>query len=1190
MNRRRKTGAQAGRLRAGLIYGAAFLSGAACLVHEISWTRLFVPVTGNSADSAALILMAFMAGFGLGAYGIGRLEGKIERPLAWFMAAQLLIALQGAAIFTLTSDHLPGLWTALLSGKTGAGVWLLRFVFSTLLVILPAALMGTVSPLLVKGLTLLAGPGGEGGETAIFRRRSAALIATTTSGACLGVLAAGYVLMPRLGLAGSCRAGSILNILAALLAVTAVLSFHLAGGRRPARKRPQKLEETGKQAPVTWESRRASFLILAASAAAGFVLLAMEIVWRRVLVMSFGHDTYGMSAMLLVVIAGLALGSGAGNLLLRWKPDLSMTFGAALFVLLALAAPLFLVGGQLFMVSSPPDPFGIIGVPSLSSSMVGGILQQILIASLMIGLPAFLAGAILPVLCGLLQREGQGVSLPLGRLLMANNAGAILGTAAVSLVALGRLGIHSTVLALSFVAALCGLALFAAHEKGMLRNIRMGAAVVATLAAAAVLVVSVDLPRRLFLRTSGGPYLSTLFYHEGRTSTVGVTRDAIDDERQLLINGVNEVTTRFVHDQSFSLLGHLGMLLHPDPQKVLLISFGGGITSGAASTHDPQSIRAVDLERDVFKASDFFKDLNLDVLAHGKLDVSIEDGRFYLLTTPETYDVMIIDSTHPRSIDSWLLYTREFHSSVRSKLAQGGIVVQWVPLHGMSVSEYKILLATFLSVFPEAQLWVNAGFDARGFSGYSLMVGSPAGAFPIDLDRVAKTLEQPKVKASLGPWLLDTPEDIMDCFIASGAPLRQWTEGLPVMTDAKPVIPFVTQWSKARRLHPSLLTQVLVKKNLPVISGPDGSHAARLKDSLPLRYLAIGHLLRGDIDGALEKKPESRMLLQFAEEKKKAHHYYKTMAGRYGSDLKSLLAAVQSLRGLGSVKEAVSAASAAVLKFPGNPALMFELALSHEHAGNRKKAMALYLDLLRIRPDAVPAMNNLALLLAHGHRYREALLLLMQSRKEDPGHFSTWIALGKVQMMRQEADLALDAFQKADLLNRGDPRIQNLMGLAHSSMGRFQQAAELFALASTLDPFWEEPCFNAGLAAFSLQQYGPARTWFLRTVTLDPLDSEGWRHLALAMAADGMWEESVHAFLAALQLDPKSDLAWLNLGFAYRKLGNHVEAKECFELALKLNPKLADEILRQSPGAGAAEEGNDSPPPAQDAGDEADSF
>ncbi|MFH1436767.1 MAG: tetratricopeptide repeat protein [Pseudomonadota bacterium] len=1168
MTSRRKTGAPAGLFRGGLMYGAAFLGGAACMVHEISWTRLFVPAAGNSADSAAVILMAFMAGFGFGAYGLGRLEGKIERPLAWFMAAQLLIALYGAAVFTLISDHLPGLWTALLSGKTGAGVWLLRLVFSTLLVILPAALMGTVSPLLVKGLTLLVGPGREGEETALFRRRSAALLAATTSGACMGVLAAGYVLLPGLGLAGSCRAGSILNILAALLACAAVLSFHLGGGRKPAGKRPRGLEEAQKRALETPERRRAFALLLSASAAAGFVLLAMEIVWRRVLVMSFGHDTYGMSAMLLVVLAGLALGSGAGNLLLRWKPDKSTAIGAALFVLLALAMPLFLVGGQLFMVSSPPDPFGLVGVPSLSSSMVGGILQQILVASLMIGLPAFLAGAILPVLCGLLQREAQGVSLPLGRFLLANNAGAILGTAAISLVALGRLGIHSTVLVLSVVAALCGLALLAAGKKGKLRALRMGAAVGAALVAAAVLVVSGDLPRRLFLRTAGGPNLSTLFYREGRTSTVGVTRDAIDGERQLLINGVNEVTTRFVHDQSFSLLGHLGMLLHPDPRSVLIISFGGGITSGAASTHDPQSIRAVDLERDVFKASDFFKDLNLGVLAGGKLDVVIEDGRFYLLTAPEKYDVMIIDSTHPRSIDSWLLYTKEFHSSVRSRLADDGIVVQWVPLHGMSVNEYKIILATFLSVFPEAQLWVNAGFDARGFSGYSLMVGSPAGAIPVDLDRVAETLERPKVKASLGAWLIDTPGDIMDCFIASGAPLRQWTEGLPVMTDARPVIPFVTQWSKARRLHPSLLTQVLMKKNLPVKGGPDGSIAARFQDSLPLRYLAVGHLLRGDIDGALEKKPESRMLLQFAEEKKKAHLYYRSLADRYGSDLKSLLAAVQSLRGLGRAEEAAAAASAAVKNFPGNPARLFELALSHEHAGNRKKAMALYLDVLRIQPDAVPAMNNLALLLAHGGRHREALLLLMRSREEDPGHFSTWIALGKVQMMRREAALALDAFQRADLLSRGDPRIQNLMGLARSSMGQFQRAEELFALASKLDPLWEEPCFNAGLAAFSLKQHDRARTWFLRAVTLDPLDSEGWRHLAMAMAADGLWEQSVNAFLAALQLDPQSDLAWLNLGFAYRTLGNHAEARVCFEMALKLNPKLAGEILSQSPGAG----------------------
>ena len=78
------------------------------------------------------------------------------------------------------------------------------------------------------------------------------------------------------------------------------------------------------------------------------------------------------------------------------------------------------------------------------------------------------------------------------------------------------------------------------------------------------------------------------------------------------------------------------------------------------------------------------------------------------------FDVIMVDSTHPKAVDSWILYTREFYDLVRDRLKDEGIAVQWLPLHGLSEKEFKIIVKTFYDVFPHATLWTNVGFEVYG--------------------------------------------------------------------------------------------------------------------------------------------------------------------------------------------------------------------------------------------------------------------------------------------------------------------------------------------------------------------------------------------------------------------------------------------------------------------------------------------
>jgi len=62
------------------------------------------------------------------------------------------------------------------------------------------------------------------------------------------------------------------------------------------------------------------------------------------------------------------------------------------------------------------------------------------------------------------------------------------------------------------------------------------------------------------------------------------------------------------------------------------------------------------------------------------------------------------------------------------------------------------------------------------------------------------------------------------------------------------------------------------------------------------------------------------------------------------------------------------------------------------------------------------------------------------------------IKMGKKQLEDGQYDDALNLFQKAILLNRYDPDLWNLKGIALRSLGRYNEAVECFNKSLEIDP------------------------------------------------------------------------------------------------------------------------------------------
>ena len=206
-----------------------------------------------------------------------------------------------------------------------------------------------------------------------------------------------------------------------------------------------------------------------------------------------------------------------------------------------------------------------------------------------------------------------------------------------------------------------------------------------------------------------------LFYREGINSTVAVERS----ERNTSLKIDGKVDASNGGDMMTQLmLGHLPLLLHSRPERVLVIGLGSGVTAGAVAQHPAvRQIEVVEIEPAVVEASQFFIRENRAVLRDPRLRLVIADARNFLLASTKGYDVLISEPSNPWMAGVGNLFSREFYRLARERLADGGMMVQWVHGYSLFPRELKMIVNTFRQVFPHLTLW-------RTIRGDYLLVGT----------------------------------------------------------------------------------------------------------------------------------------------------------------------------------------------------------------------------------------------------------------------------------------------------------------------------------------------------------------------------------------------------------------------------------------------------------------------------------
>ena len=709
------------------------LSGATGLIYEVLWARMLGLVFGATTLAVSTVLAAFMGGLALGSALAGKVAARIRRPLSTYGWMEISIAIYALLVPLLFRgvDHVYALvWQQLHPGNFVFSLW--RFALSGLVLLVPTTLMGATLPVLAVALVRSS----TRDANSVTR-----LYACNLVGAIVGTLVAGFVLLPLVGIRMTMAVAAVLNVLVGVVTISL------------QRKAPSVVSEKVPALDPSISTVNSSRFWLFAALASGFVTISTQVSWTRILTMIIGSSTYAFSIVVALFLIGLSLGAWLVAL-----KDRSQTLRSAILKVEVLTVVSLIV--SLFVLNKIPVVLITLGLKLQISSWLGLLLLQVFSATLLILVPAVLMGMVMPLVLVWAGREPARV----GRSYAINTIGAIAGAFFTGFLLIPKTSTRFTIL---FAATCCLVVACVAYRPAAeARDPALKRAIAIGLIPFLVILLLIVAPPMNLADLSIGAYDSLvrvlaqtregtsdqadpegavhelLMYREGPTATVSVRRD--QNTLSLAINGRTNASDSPFDMPTQVMLGQLPVLIAPKIDNGLIIGYATGITMGAMLQSAVKSVTCVELEPRTIEASRYFEHVNHRPLEDARAKLIIDDARTFLRVTPNRYDMIVSEPSHPWVPGVANLFTQEFFELGRERLNDEGIFVQWVQIYQLSTESLRSVLATYQKVFPHVLVFrVNRGKDL-------LLVGSNR---PLSLDRLSGDLKSWFVcdETKLGP-------------------------------------------------------------------------------------------------------------------------------------------------------------------------------------------------------------------------------------------------------------------------------------------------------------------------------------------------------------------------------------------------------------------------------------------------------
>ncbi|HVT89536.1 MAG TPA: hypothetical protein VHD56_11835 [Tepidisphaeraceae bacterium] len=745
-------------------------SGCAALIYEIVWLQQLQEIIGASAISLGVLLGTFMGGMCLGSLVLPWIISPRWHPLKVYALLEIGIGLVGIGVLY-GLNPITAMYTD--SAGHGANSIGLRAVVAAVFLIPPTLLMGATLPAISRWVKTTP----KGVEWMGF------FYGGNIGGAVFGCLLAGFWLLRLYDMPTATYVAVAINFSVAAIALLL------------ATRSPYTAVSSDEIVIEPIEKQSGTGMIYIIIALSGLSALGAEVVWTRLLSLMFGATVYTFSLILAIFLVGLGIGSSIGAMVARSSDHPRRSLAACQLLLCGAIAWTALNISR----SLPYWPI------NLDYSMSPWYTFQLDLAraawAILPG--AIFWGASFPLALAAVATRGRDAGRMVGGVYAANTLGAIVGSIGFSLFvipAITTVGAQRVLIGICAFSALLAFmpCLFGSdgeESEGELESPsgmagRLATAGVAVLIIAALIITIAPMPwisvafgrqQSLWFKSADPEmYPATaeigaspsklerycVYVGEGMNVSVAVTRDSNGWQ---YFHGAGKVQASS-NPQDMRLqrmLGHLSVLAHPNPndvKDVLVVACGAGVTAGSFVPYpNVKNVTIVDIEKLVptvvtpkfssvnYGIVDGIAEQNPKKMPDGKqVRVIFDDGRHFVRTTREKFDIITSDPIDPWVKGCAALNTIEYYTMCKEHLNPGGVMSLWIPLYESNVETTKSLISTFFQVFPNGIMFSN---DDRGEGYDAVLFGiNQDGPAQINLDELAALLARPEyqtVKTSL---------------------------------------------------------------------------------------------------------------------------------------------------------------------------------------------------------------------------------------------------------------------------------------------------------------------------------------------------------------------------------------------------------------------------------------------------------
>lgn len=717
-----------------------FASGAAALIYQVLFAKKLALVFGSTSTATLTVLATFLGGMAIGSLIGGKYAQKVKLPLKTYALIE-----GGIAIYcVLTPFFFDAVQTFYVSIGTGHNpestvLLSLRVVLGAGVLLIPTILMGVTLPLLAEVINVQGQKLGS---------KVALLYFANTAGATLGAVLTSYVIIPMVGVNSTTRIAALVNLMVALAAIELAKKF-------PWHERQLNSLNVNNTSKL---SKSAVVCAIFALGIGGIVSLGLEVVYVHMLSIVAGNSVYAFGLMLATFLLGLAVG---GELARRILKNEQIDRLQTLFLsLLGLATTL---GLGMWIWNMIPDYFASFADQQATKNFVTREAIRAMVCGIAMFPPTIFIGASYVFAMDVVtQNSGHSGIKMLGIGAAFNTLGNIVGVLLFGfflLPMLGGLGAAQVLTATTLLLALMVVVV------GGYRPAKIDFVVFGFACLCAVLSFQIRLDYNTlssganvyFVAQKWGNVIDHAESIDGGLTTVAVVPKSDSEKRTsaqkgefktLLTNGKFQGNNVWEGEMQAQFGFAFAPLMHQERRdRALVIGYGTGVTSKVFHDAGFRHLDIAELSSDVVNMADkHFSDVNGRVSKQAGVQMHLTDGRNLLLLTPPNYlyDVVSIEITSIWFAGAASLYNREFYSLIKSKLANDGILQQWVQLHHMHPSDLLAVIATLRSEFTFVSMYIIGG------QGILIATNNEARKAPvakaIDFLKAVPTLESTRLK------------------------------------------------------------------------------------------------------------------------------------------------------------------------------------------------------------------------------------------------------------------------------------------------------------------------------------------------------------------------------------------------------------------------------------------------------------